>query len=60
MLYRKESIIINNIGFETGFSFEIVSLCKYSSTQKWTVIESITVNVRRQSLKTLMLMSRVQ
>ena len=34
MLYRKESIIINNIGFETGFSFEIVSLFKYSSTQK--------------------------
>ena len=34
MISRKESVIINNSGFETGYSFEIVSQCKYSSTQK--------------------------
>ena len=56
----KRAVIINNIGFKTGYSFEIVSQCKYSSPQKWTVIENINVNVRRQSLKILMLMYREQ
>ena len=46
--------------FETGYSFEIVSQCKYSSPQKQTIIENITVRVSRQSLKTLKLMYRVQ
>ena len=56
----KRAVIINNIGFKTGYSFEIVSQYKYSNPQKWTVIENITVNVRRQSLKILMLMYREQ
>ena len=54
------AVIINNIGFETGYSFEIVSQCKYSSPQMQTVIENITVNISTQSLKTPMLMYRVQ
>ena len=31
---QKRAVILNNIGFETGYSFEIVSQCKYSSPQK--------------------------
>ena len=30
----KRAVILNNIGFETGNSFEIVSQCKYGSPQK--------------------------
>ena len=45
----KRAVILNNIGFETGYTFEIVGQSKYSSPQKYTVIENITVNVRRQS-----------
>ena len=50
-LRKKRAVSLNNIGFETGYSFEIVSQFKYSSPQKKTIIENITVNVRRQSLK---------
>ena len=57
---QKRAVILNNIGFETGFSFEIVSQCKYSSYDKNNVVENITVNISRQSLKTPMLMYRVQ
>ena len=58
--FVNRSVIINYIGFETGYSFEIVSQFQYSSRQKQTVIENITVNVSRQSLKTPKLMYRVQ
>ena len=58
--FIKRAVILNNIGFETGFSFEIVSLSKHSSYDKNNVIENITVNISRQSLKTLKLMYRVQ
>ena len=33
-IFVKRAVILNNIGFETGYSFEIVSQCKYSSPQK--------------------------
>ena len=56
----KRAVILNNIGFETGYSFEIVSQCKYSSPQKKTIIENITVNVRRKSLKIMKLIYRVE
>ena len=56
----KRAVILNNIGFETGYSFEIVSLSKHSSYDKNNVIENITVNISRQSLKTPMSMYRVQ
>ena len=58
--FVKRAVILNNIGFETGYSFEIVSLSKHSSYDKNNFIENITVNVSRQSLKTLKLMYRVQ
>ena len=32
--FVKRAVNINHIGFETGYSFEIVSQCKYSSIQK--------------------------
>ena len=58
--FVKRAVILNNIGFETGYSFEIVSLSKHSSYDKNNFIENITVNVSRQSLKTLKLIYRVQ
>ena len=57
--FVKRAVILNNIGFETGYSFEMVSLSKHGSYDKNNVIENITVNVSRQSLKTLKLMHRV-
>ena len=32
--FVKRAVILNNTGFDTGYSFEIVSQCKYSSTHK--------------------------
>ena len=32
--FVKRAVILNNIGLETGYSFEKVSQCKYSSPQK--------------------------
>ena len=32
--FVKRAVILNNTGFEPGYSFEIVSQCKYSSPQK--------------------------
>ena len=48
----KRGVILYSIGFETGYSFEIVSLSKHSIYDKNNVIENITVNISRQSLKT--------
>ena len=58
--FVKRAVILNKIGFETGYSFEKVSLSKHSSYDKHNVIENITFIVSRQSLKTLKLMYRVQ
>ena len=58
--FVKRPVIHINIGFETGYSFEIVCQSKPSSYDKNNVIENITVNISRQSLKTPMLMYRVQ
>ena len=58
--FVKRGVILYSIGFETGYSFEIVSLFKHSIHDKNNVIENITVNISRQSLKTPMLIYRVQ